>query len=149
MGRVLLVEDDLTEAALLAGLLVGHDVVTTQTLRAAVDECRAAAPFDAVILDLGLPDTSGTEAVEVMAHACPRAALIVYTGEDPEDVLEACLSAGADDVIGKPSRSAVVRHSLLVGIAARARTQRRGLIAARALAHALAPLLGVSDAALG
>lgn len=149
MGRVLIVEDNPTQAALLAGLLPEYNTTTVRTLRDAVEESRIRPPFDAVILDLGLPDAEGTEAVEVVARACPRAAIVVYTGEDPDEVLEDCLGAGADEVIGKTSRAHVVKHALLVGIAARARTHRRGVVAVRTLAHTLAPMLGVTDSALG
>jgi len=146
--HVLLIEDDARQAALLAGLLVAHDVEIAGTLRAAVELLRTDT-WDAVVLDLGLPDSDGVQGVEVVAHAAPGTALIVYTGEDDDDVLAACLDAGADDVVGKPARAGALTHALTVAERQRQRVHRRGVACVVAAELTFATALGLPYAAAG
>ena len=146
--HVLLIEDDARQAAILAGLLVAHDVEIAGTLRAAVELLRTDT-WDAVVLDLGLPDSDGVQGVEVVAHAAPGTALIVYTGEDDDDVLVQCLTAGADDVIVKPQRAAVIEAALLKAVVQRQRVHRRGVAAVLAAEIVFAGVLGLPCAAPG
>ena len=101
--RVLVVEDDLDNAALLRMLLVrrGFAVTLATTVGAAL-AAAAAEPMDIVISDLRLPDGRGEDLVRQL-HAGPRRVpAIALTGRvDPESV-ESARAAGFDEHLGKP-----------------------------------------------
>lgn len=61
----------------------------------------AAAPCDAVILDLGLPDLDGKDVIRRM-RAWSDAPVIVLSARDMESEKIAALDAGADDYVSKP-----------------------------------------------
>ena len=67
MLRLLVVEDHQSTLEVLARLLIreGHHVVATATLAAAL-EAAAKGSFDLVISDLGLPDGTGNELMEIL-----------------------------------------------------------------------------------
>ena len=70
-----------------------------ETLHDALIELQISAP-DCVLLDLGLPDSDGFSAVPQMVAAVPDIAIIVLTGRQERDGLDA-LAAGAQDYIVK------------------------------------------------
>lgn len=125
--NIVVIEDDATERELLIGLLSedGHAVSGADSLAAGRELLRQSR-WGAVIVDLELPDATGSEAVREVVQGAPGAAVLVFTGHgDDEGILEACLAAGADDVVEKPARYTVIRHSLIVGRAQRDRSLRR------------------------
>jgi DNA-binding response OmpR family regulator len=102
MAQLLLVEDD---AAIRGGLIRaltehGHAVSSTpmamEALRLVVD-----TPPDLVILDLGLPDLDGYEALR-MIRAISKVPVVVATARDDEQDIVKVLNAGADDYLVKP-----------------------------------------------
>lgn len=100
--RVLLVEDEARIAGFIAaGLGRYYDVVVAEDGDVGLF-LATAEPFDAVILDLGLPRLPGTEVLEGLRKACPDLPVIVLTGRDDPHVRAACLAAGALAVITKP-----------------------------------------------
>jgi DNA-binding response OmpR family regulator len=102
--RVLVVEDERTIAANLHEYLDAHgfDVDVAYDGAAALERL-AAHPFDVVVLDLGLPRTSGTEVLGRMRRALGVAApvLVLTARTGLGDKLDA-LSIGADDYLVKP-----------------------------------------------
>lgn len=102
MAHLLIVEDDPTIRHALVRALSerGHAVGTVSTaadaLRAIVD----ARP-DLVVLDLGLPDFSGYEALKMMRAVSP-VPVIIATAQDDEAQIIRVLDAGADDYVVKP-----------------------------------------------
>lgn len=103
MARILLVEDnrrlgDLVSKALkLRGFVVDHVTLA--------DEAEAAlsiAHYDAVVLDLGLPDRDGTTLLKPLRnHASAPAVLVLTSRDEPSSIIEA-LDSGADDYLSKP-----------------------------------------------
>ncbi|MDX6680799.1 MAG: hypothetical protein QOG94_838 [Solirubrobacteraceae bacterium] len=61
----------------------------------------AQESFDVVLLDLGLPDASGLDAVRAVRAAAPETALIVLSGRGSEATAVAALEAGAQDYLVK------------------------------------------------
>ena len=57
--------------------------------------------FDVVILDLGLPDLDGSEALK-MLRGITDVPVIVATARDDETEIVRLLNAGADDYLTKP-----------------------------------------------
>jgi DNA-binding response OmpR family regulator len=102
VAHLLLVEDDPTIRQALVRALGerGHAVGTVST---AADALRAVVDTrpDLVVLDLGLPDFSGYEALRMM-RAVSRVPVVVATAQDDEAQIIRVLDAGADDYVVKP-----------------------------------------------
>jgi DNA-binding response OmpR family regulator len=101
--QILVIEDDPRMVELLRIGLVerGHSVATASTSMAArrlLDE----AIFDAVVLDIGLPDSSGFSVVDHLRERSNRPAVIMLTAFSQEDHIVRGLNAGADDYLSKP-----------------------------------------------
>ena len=105
MALILLVEDDRIITAALSRALTdaGHVVrpvgLAAEALRIVTEE----RP-DLVILDLGLPDIDGTEALRMM-RSVSDVPVIVATARRSEADIISLLSAGADDYVTKPFSS--------------------------------------------
>jgi DNA-binding response OmpR family regulator len=101
--RFLLVEDD----ALLRGVVhdtlveAGHRVDLADTLATARHLWRVQ-PFDAVLLDLNLPDGSGLAVLREARARGDRTPVLVLTARNRTEERVAGLDAGADDYLGKP-----------------------------------------------
>lgn len=103
--QLLLVEDDPGDALLVESLLAGVapnvDVLRVERLQEAAEMLPGG--IDCVLLDLGLPDAMGLEAVERLRTAAPDAAIVVLTGHDDEQRGVDALSRGAEDYLVKGS----------------------------------------------
>ena len=101
--RLMIVEDDgLLGDALAQGLRQrGHAVDWFQN-GAAADAALAGAPFDAVVLDLGLPGGDGMEWLRRWRQAGQQLPILVLTARDAVEQRVAGLDAGADDYLVKP-----------------------------------------------
>ncbi|HEX5338757.1 MAG TPA: diguanylate cyclase [Gallionella sp.] len=103
--RILLVEDDASDASLLRQSLqsatgAGFAIHWVKSLAEAQRYLRETQP-DIVLLDLSLPDSSGLETVHAGRQAAGALPIIVLTGHnDPEFALKT-LEAGAQDYLIK------------------------------------------------
>lgn len=109
--RVLLVEDEESIANPLAFLLEreGYAVDIARTGRIALDMFERST-YDLVLLDLMLPEVSGTEVCRQI-RASSQVPIIMLTAKDTEIDIVVGLELGADDYITKPysSRELVAR----------------------------------------
>lgn len=64
--------------------------------------------FDLLIMDVGLPDIDGREAVKIMRKNGFKSPVIMLTGHDGEADTILGLEAGANDYVAKPFRFAVL-----------------------------------------
>jgi len=117
---VLVVEDDDPIALVLVRALErdGHLVVRTSAGGQALD-LAAEAPFDLVLLDLGLPDLDGVSVCRELRHLDPGLPVLMLTARDEELDVVIGLDAGADDYVTKPFRMG----ELLARVRARVRLQ--------------------------
>jgi len=104
-GTLLVVDDDESNRDLLARRLSrrGHTVVSADGGRAALDLI-AARPFDAVLLDVMMPEMSGLEVLKRLreAYTTTQLPVIMATARNQsEDIVEA-LRLGANDYVTKP-----------------------------------------------
>jgi two-component system KDP operon response regulator KdpE len=99
---ILVVEDEAQLRRLLRSSLeeAGYTVREAENGRIALGEIALQAP-DLVILDLGLPDTSGTNVLRAMRPLCSVPVLILSVLGHEDKKIEA-LDAGADDYLTKP-----------------------------------------------
>ena len=102
MALILLVEDDRNITAALTRALsdAGHVVRPVGQAAAALKILTEERP-DLVILDLGLPDIDGTDALRMM-RSVSEVPVIVATARRSEADIITLLSAGADDYVTKP-----------------------------------------------
>ncbi|GAT68398.1 response regulator transcription factor [Planomonospora sp. ID91781] len=102
MATVLVVEDDeYVRSAIIQELSRRRHAV--RSAGRALDALREITqhPPDAVILDLGLPDLDGSEALK-MVRSVSSVPVIVATARDDEAEIVRLLQAGADDYLVKP-----------------------------------------------
>ncbi|MEZ5648932.1 MAG: response regulator transcription factor [Burkholderiaceae bacterium] len=101
--RICLVEDDLLLGRALAAWLgdAGHRVVWVRMARDA-ELNLAGETFDAVVLDLGLPDGDGLTLLRRLRAGGDGIAVVVITARGQLDERLDGLDAGADDYLVKP-----------------------------------------------
>lgn len=103
--RVLLIEDDSVEAA-----LIRHCISSFAGARAEVDHVQRLAegvsrlaerPYDVVLLDLNLPDGSGISNLHRVKAAAPTVAVIILTNVEDQEGPVAAMAEGAQDYLTK------------------------------------------------
>ena len=67
-----------------------------------------AEPIDLLIMDVGLPEMDGREAVKLLRKGGFKAPIIMLTGHDTESDTILGLEAGANDYVAKPFKFAVL-----------------------------------------
>jgi two-component system, cell cycle sensor histidine kinase and response regulator CckA len=104
--RVLLVEDDDAYAGLLSKELEAVRVPLWLRHVTSLDAALGAlgdAPPDAILLDLGLPDSAGAATVARVHAAAPAVPIVVLTSHDDEAMALQAVKHGADDYLVKGS----------------------------------------------
>ena len=106
---LLLVEDNPGDARLTQMLLAEPglpalpDLRWVQSIEAAIKTLESAAGCTAVLLDLGLPDSQGLDALLAVKPHVAQCPVVVLTGDDTEAVGLAAVAAGAQDFLVKGS----------------------------------------------
>lgn len=103
--QLLLVEDNPADVELVQRLLSAtadgqFDMTVVSRLDAAL-QAISAKTFDAVILDLTLPDADGTTSLERVQHVRPELPVLVYSGFRDEKVAIKLLQSGIQDYLVK------------------------------------------------
>jgi len=106
--RTLLIEDNPTDVRLIREMLKDLPAGTLQlqqvgTLDSAMERLRQET-FDVVLLDLGLPDAQGMEALTLIQKASRGVPIVVLTGLDDERFALEAVRAGAQDYLVKGRR---------------------------------------------
>lgn len=101
--RALVVEDDPTSALLSRHVLEQEGFAVDQAVTgSAAIALVLATDYDAIILDLGLPDLDGLEVMEAIRREGRTTPVLVLTGALGSGTSVRALDAGADDYIRKP-----------------------------------------------
>ena len=108
--KILVVDDDpQLREALVEQLALQQEFETeiAETAQAALQSAKNGN-IDLVLMDVGLPDMDGREAVRVLRKNGFKAPVIMLTGHDTESDTVLGLDAGANDYVAKPFRFAVL-----------------------------------------
>ncbi|NET48177.1 MAG: response regulator [Merismopedia sp. SIO2A8] len=102
---VLLVEDSLGEARLLEEMLKGtllnrFQLTHVKRLGEAIAQIHTN-PFDVVLLDLTLPDSSGLHSLESLVLNAPKLPIVVLTNTNDNELAIAAVRQGAQDYLMK------------------------------------------------
>jgi two-component system, OmpR family, response regulator len=102
MSKVLVVEDNQPLAKSLQSWLSKHYEVTLVTTGHQAIKELTINEYDAVLLDLGLPDMSGQEVCSEVRHKGIKTPILVLTATDDVGMKVNMLDIGADDYLLKP-----------------------------------------------
>lgn len=111
--RLLLVEDNPGDARLIEELLHGVSNDLEISIASTLTEtftCLDKEAYDAVLLDLNLPDSTGLDTVHALVGSSPLTPVIILTAVGSEELGLQAIQAGAQDYIPKSEMS----HSILI-----------------------------------
>jgi DNA-binding response OmpR family regulator len=108
--KILIVDDDPALRHSLAEQLEQHGEFSAVESDTAAEALAAAGRerFDAILLDIGLPDMDGRELCRRMRSAGVSAPIVMLTAADSEADTVTGLDAGANDYVTKPFRLSVL-----------------------------------------
>jgi len=108
--RILIVDDDTELREALVEQLSIHEEFEAISADTGAKGVQAAkgGQIDLVIMDVGLPDIDGREAVRILRKNSFKAPIIMLTGHDTDSDTILGLEAGANDYVAKPFRFAVL-----------------------------------------
>jgi len=103
MPLVLVVEDHVDTLELISEVLgrLNYQVQRAETAARALLSVRENRP-DAILLDIKLPDASGTAALDQLRKLLPAVPIIMLTANTDGDIARETLKHGAFDYITKP-----------------------------------------------
>ncbi len=107
---IVVVDDDAELRETLIEQLALHQEFSTESLdnaQAAIERAKQGH-IDLLIMDVGLPDMDGREAVRVMRKNGFKSPVIMLTGHDTDSDTVLGLEAGANDYVTKPFKFAVL-----------------------------------------
>lgn len=108
--KILIVDDDLSLREALAEQLRLHEefaISEAGTATAGINGVKAEQ-IDMVLMDVGLPDLDGREAVRILRKNGFKGPIIMLTGHDSEADTVLGLESGANDYVTKPFKFAVL-----------------------------------------
>jgi len=115
--RVLVIEDDAQVARVVARALEQADYAVDVSANATDGTERALRePYDAILLDLELPDRDGLEVVRALRAADRNTPILIMTGRGDDEHVVRGLDAGADDYIFKPVGPEVIKARVRAAI---------------------------------
>lgn len=108
--KILIVDDDNDLRDALVEQLSLYEEFETVEAATAAEGLKIAKNdhFDLLIMDVGLPDIDGREAVKLLRKSDFRAPIIMLTGHDTDSDTILGLEAGANDYVTKPFKFAVL-----------------------------------------
>jgi signal transduction histidine kinase/CheY-like chemotaxis protein len=113
-SRVLLVDDEPLVRRGARRLLerIGYEVVEAENGVRALVVFRAQGPFDAVILDMSMPEMGGTECFHRLRELDPHARVLLASGYASDGEADALLARGARGFLEKPYNAASLGAAL-------------------------------------
>ncbi len=125
--HLLVVEDDPQAVALIREMLNSRsarfEVEATGTLKEALDGL-TATKYDAILLDLSLPDSEGIQSFRTIQAKDPDVPVLVLTGHSDEDMAILAVQEGAQDYLIKGRVDGSLLSRAILYAIERARIQR-------------------------
>ncbi len=81
---------------------IGHEVQVAGTAAQALQAVSSSVPFDTVLLDLRLPDSTDLGLLDRLRAALPAARIILMTAYGTPELIQRALASGASCVLNKP-----------------------------------------------
>src|SRR5436309_7282704 len=108
--KILIVDDDTELREALVEQLALHEEFDAEAVDSGAKGVQSArnGHIDLVIMDVGLPDMDGREAVRILRKNGFKAPIIMLTGHDTDSDTILGLESGANDYVAKPFRFAVL-----------------------------------------
>ena len=102
--KILLVDDEKDFLDIMAERMNawGLEVATTTSAEDALDKVKEET-FDAVIMDLMMPEMDGFKALKLFKASQPDISIILLTGNVPEETCAEAIKLGALDILEKPA----------------------------------------------
>ena len=139
--RILMIEDTPAVANSTRDALIMLDsemsVDIASSLAAALQRIEAGENYDVALVDLSLPDASGSDAPRTMRALCPELVLVVVTGDESVALAVDLVKIGIQDYVPK---SEVTPHRLMRTIQLAVERNQRELVLKRSAC--LDPLTG-------
>src|SRR5580704_18297395 len=105
--KVLLVDDHVLFrdglSMLLKNMMQGVEVFEAGSVREGIAQVAAQGTVDLILLDLGLPDTVGTEAIGAMRDKYPDIPVVVLSSSEDKATVLSALDRGAMGFVPKSS----------------------------------------------
>ena len=115
--RILFIDDDTVFANALSEMLEGQNIQVDQTTCSkSAHELADIYDYEAILLDLGLPDTTSSDVLNELRKNGDETPVIVLSSQTEIETRLTCLNLGADDYLTKPvhSKELVARLEALV-----------------------------------
>ena len=114
MANILIIDDDQLICEMLSRQInyMGHDAAYAKTLKAGLEHL-SSDNYDAVLLDVRLPDGNGLEALPEIRNTPSRPEVIIITGEGDPDGAELAIKNDAWDYLEKPLTAEKIELSLV------------------------------------
>ncbi|MFN9196682.1 MAG: response regulator, partial [Planctomycetaceae bacterium] len=126
--ELLLVEDNADDVVLIGEYLADSrqaDFVLTSVERlGAAERLLQTRSFDAILLDLQLPDVQGLATFERLLSGARGAPIVILSGNDDEDLALKAVHAGAQDYLVKSQVGTVILERTIRYSMERSRTRR-------------------------
>jgi signal transduction histidine kinase len=130
--RILVIDDDVVDRLAIRRAIEQSDLEAVITEGATADEAMAlvARGFDCLLFDYDLPGTTGTELTRRLRAAGDHTPIVLVTGQQNEELLQAAVDAGITDFFPKGDLSARrvalrIRFAIRIG---RAEAQSQSLL---------------------
>ena len=115
--RILFIDDDAVFASALSEILEDQNIQVDQAESGESGiELAEIYDYQAIVLDLGLPDMTGSEVLNEFRSAGNQTPVLILSGQTEMEARLSCLNLGADDYLTKPehSRELIARLEALV-----------------------------------
>ncbi|MEZ0262584.1 MAG: ATP-binding protein [Alphaproteobacteria bacterium] len=117
--KILVVDDNVINQRVVQGLLEkdGHKIVAVGGAEAALNEIKAQAPYDVVLMDMEMPQIDGVTATQMIRRLADpvkaKTTVFAMTANTRKEDIQRCRDAGMDDFVTKPVNPEAVRKLLI------------------------------------
>ena len=97
---------------ILAEAFADMQAMTANSLARATERSRTCGPFDLVVMELELPDSSGIDSLVALRAAAPATRIVVFSLTEDRGSILGAIAAGAAGYVPKTHAAAVITAAL-------------------------------------